>query len=71
MNGVFFAATAAHATATYLPAAFARDLGSNAVTLPVAEAGAAPVSYQAQHYEWQHRYVGHHPRFEGPRVLAR
>jgi len=71
MNRVFFAAAAALATATYLPAAFARDIGSSAVTFPVTEPGAAPVPYQAQHYEWQYHYVGHHPRFEGHWALVR
>ena len=71
MNRVFFAAAAALATATCLPAAFARDIGSSAAPLPVAEAGAAPIPHQAQHYEWQYHYVGHHPRFEGHWVLVR
>jgi hypothetical protein len=71
MNRVFFAAAAALATATYLPMAFARDIGSSAVKFPVAEAGAAPVLYQAQHYERQYHYVGHHPRLEGQWVLVR
>jgi hypothetical protein len=72
MKRVFFAAAAAAlATATYLPAAVARDAGSSAATYQVGEAGAAAVPYQASHYEWQDHYVGHHPRFEGHWVLVR
>lgn len=72
MNKLYVAAAAAVlGTAIYLPAAFARDIGSGAATLRIAEAGAAAVLYQAPHYEWQYHYVGHRPRFEGYWVLVR
>jgi hypothetical protein len=72
MNKLYVAAAATVlGTALYLPAAFARDIGSGAATLRVAEAGAAAVLHQAPHYEWQYHYVGHHPRFEGHWVLVR
>ena len=71
MNKLYVAAAAAVVgTAIYLPAAFARDIGSGAATLWVAEAGAAVVLQQAPHYEWQYHYVGHRPRLEGHWVLV-
>ena len=71
MKKVLFAAATALATATYLPAAFAGDIGSGSVKVPAADASAAPVPYQASRYEWQYHYVGQHPRFEGHWVLVR
>ena len=72
MNKLYVtAAAAAFGTAIYLPAAFARDIGSGAATLRVAEASAAAALPQAPHYEWQYHYVGHHSRYEGHWVLVR
>jgi hypothetical protein len=63
MNRVLVAAAAAAlGIAIYLPAAFAGDTASSAVTSQVA---AAP------RYEWQYHYVGHHPRYEGYWALVR
>ena len=71
MNKLYVAAAAAVVgTAIYLPAAFARDIGSGAAPLRVAEAGAAAVLQQAPHYEWQYHYIGHHSRFAGHWVLV-
>jgi hypothetical protein len=72
MKRVFFAAAAAAlGTAIYLPAAFAGDTGSSAVTTQVADSGAMSVRSEAPRYEWQYHYVGNHPRYEGHWVLVR
>jgi hypothetical protein len=34
-------------------------------------ARAADTTNRTPHYEWQYRYVGHHPRYEGHWVLVR
>jgi len=38
---------------------------------PNATEATVPPQQRAPHWEWQHSYVGHHPRYDGHWVLVR
>lgn len=67
MKSLLFAATAilflAAANPAPAPASGPRASGGNA--------WAGVPATGMPHYEWQYGYVGHHPRYQGHRVLAR
>ena len=76
MKTPFLAVTAVAfaAAASLSPALAAARNGSGDSPWPSAlqSIGGAPASAAAgaPHYEWQYRYVGHHPRYEGHWVLV-
>lgn len=72
MNTLMYTASALvlAAAVSLSPALAAGPKASGGGFPPAAESVVPATTVGAPHYEWQYRYVGHHPRYEGHWVLV-